>query len=72
MNPLYNIWNYDYIQQQARQIHHQEQIYKVADTANKLREFLKSSDDVEPLYRDALLFECCAVLMEYANKHNMF
>lgn len=29
MNPLYNIWNNDYIKQQAQQQHHFEQIKQV-------------------------------------------
>ena len=33
MNPFYNIWNYDYIQQQAQMQHHFSQVKQVQDTA---------------------------------------
>lgn len=70
MNPLYNIWDYNYIQQQAQQ-HHQNQIIQVADSARKLKDFLDSVDKVDPSYQGALTAECCGVLLDYAKKHNM-
>lgn len=71
MNPLNNIWNYNYIQQQAQQQYHQQQVFQVADTARKLKEFLDSVDHVAPEYQGALNTECCAVLLDYAHKHNL-
>ena len=71
MNPLYQIWNYDYIQQQAQQRYHQNQVFQVLDAAHKLQDFLDSSDKVDPAYQNALLAECCAVLVNHARKHNM-
>ena len=38
MNPLYNIWNYDYIRQQAQAEHHFSQVKQVQDTAKELPE----------------------------------
>lgn len=38
MNPLYNIWNYNYIQQQAQQQYHQNQVQQVMETAHKLQD----------------------------------
>ena len=67
---MYNIWNYDYIQQHAQQ-HHQNQIFQVADTARKLQEFLDSADKVEESYKAALTTECCLVLLNYAHKHGL-
>ena len=39
---MYNIWNYNYIQQHAQQQYHQNQVFQVADTARKLQDFLDS------------------------------
>lgn len=39
MNPFYNIWNYDYIQQQAQMQHHFSQVKQVQDTAKALSDF---------------------------------
>ena len=51
---MYNIWNYDYIQQQAQQQYHQNQVFQVVDTARKLQDFLDSSDKVDPQYKEAM------------------
>ncbi len=71
MNPLYNIWNYDYIQQQAQQQYHQNQVWQVVDAAHKLQEYLDSADKVDPAYQGALTVACCTVLADYAKKHGM-
>ncbi len=71
MNPINNIWNYNYIQQQAQQQYHQEQAFQVADSARKLKNFLDSVDHVALEYQGALTAECCAVLLDYAHKHNL-
>lgn len=47
MNPFNNIWNYDYIQQQAQQ-HHYTQVKQVQDTAKALYDFLDGYDKIEP------------------------
>lgn len=40
MNSFYNMWNMDYVQQQANvQQHHHEQQLQVAETARKLQDF---------------------------------
>lgn len=71
MNPLYNIWDYEYIQRQAQQQYHQNQIIHITDSAKKLKDFLDSVDHVDPAYQGALTTECCAVLIEYARRHNL-
>ena len=68
---MYNIWNYNYIQQQAAQQHHQSQVFQVQDTARKLQEFLDSADKVEDSYKEAMTVECCTVLLIYARKHGL-
>ena len=39
MNQFYNIWNHDYIQQQAQAEHHYSQIKQVQDTVKALNDF---------------------------------
>lgn len=68
MNPLYNIWNYDYIQQMQQQ-HHLEQVKQVQDTVKALRDFLDGMDRIEPPYQEAATREICAVLIQYMNRH---
>lgn len=70
MNSIYNIWNHDYIQQQAQQQHHYEQMYHVADAGKKLKDFLDSIGKIEPQYREMASAEFCAVLFDYFQKHN--
>lgn len=72
MNPLNNIWNYDYIQQQAQQQqYHQNQVKQVLETAHKLQDYLDSVDKVDSAYQGALTTACCAVLVDYAKKHGI-
>ena len=71
MNPLYNIWNYDYIQQQAQQQYHQNQVQQVLEAAHKLQDYLDSTDKVDPAYQGALKDVCCAILLDYAKKHHI-
>ena len=52
MNSFYNMWNYDYIQQQA-QANHFNQIKKVQDAAKSLKDFLDNCDQIEPAYQNA-------------------
>lgn len=68
---MHNIWNYNYIQQQAQQQHHQSQVYQVTETACKLQEFLDSADKVDDAYKEVMTVECCAVLLSYAKKRGL-
>lgn len=68
MNLFNNIWNYDYIQQQAQK-HHNDQLYNVADAVKKLKDFLDSTDKIEPQYQNIASDEFCAVLLDYFRKH---
>ena len=71
MNPLYIIWYYNYIQQQAQQQYHQNQVQQVLDTAQKLQDYLDNVDKVDPAYQGAMTAACCAVLADYAKKHGI-
>lgn len=72
MNLIDNIWNYNYIQQQAQQQYHQNQVQQVMEAAHKLKDFLDSVDKVDSAYQGALTAACCAVLADYAEKHGIF
>lgn len=71
MNPLYNIWNYNYIQQQTQQQYHQSQVQQVLDAAHKLQDYLDSVDKVDSAYQGALKDACCAILLDYAQKRHI-
>lgn len=71
MYSFYNIWNYDYVQEQARQQHHNNQIRQAIDAANKLKDFLDSMDKVDKEYKNMATAECCAVLVQYAKSHDI-
>ena len=70
MNPFNNIWNYDYIQQQAQMQHHFSQVKQVQDTAKALYDFLDGLDKIEPAYQNAANEEFCTILLVFLNKHN--
>lgn len=63
-----NMFNYDYIQQQAQK-YHNEQVHNVADAVNKLKDFLDSTDKIEPQYQNIASTEFCAVMFDYMQRH---
>ncbi len=69
MSSIYNMWNQDYIRQQA-QNHHTEQVNNVIDSVKKLKDFLDSTDKIEPQYRNMASEQFCAVVLDYLQKHN--
>lgn len=69
MNPFYNIWNYDYIQQQAQMQHHFSQVKQVQDTAKALSDFLDGCDKIDPAYQQQAMAEFCAVIAVYYRHH---
>ena len=68
-NPIYNMFNMPYAQQQAQQYHNQ-QMYNVTDAAQKFKDFLDSAENVNPEYQSALLIECCAILNRKKQEYN--
>lgn len=71
MNPLYDILNRQYIQQQAQQQNHMNQIIEVQKSAKALKDFLDSTDKIQPEYQQMANAEYCAILCEYLKRHNM-
>ena len=63
------MFNYDYISQQAQQEHHQKQIKQVLESAQKLKDFLDSTDNIEPPYQNMASAEFCAILLAYMNRY---
>ena len=65
-NRIYGIFNQNSIQEQLRQHlllqHHKEQMLKSIKCANKLDDFLKSIDEVEPEYQQLAFEQCCLVI----------
>ena len=64
MNPFYEIFNQQYIQQQAQQ-YHRSQVWQVQESIHKLKDFLDSLDKIDPPYRAAASQEICAVLFDH-------
>lgn len=72
MNPFYEIFNRQYIQQKAQQASQQGTDQQLVEVIRKLQDFLDSYDDVKDSYKkDLLTAGCCATLFGYLKKHNM-
>lgn len=56
------MFNYDHISQPAQQVHHQKQIKQVLENAQKLKDFLDSTDNIEPSYQNMASAGSCAIL----------
>lgn len=68
MNPYIDMFNYQYIQQQAQQ-HHFSQVMEVQKCAKALRDFLDGIDRIEPNYQKAASAEFSSIILEYSHKH---
>lgn len=69
MNPIYEMFNNTYIQEQAGQ-KHSTQIENILKSAHKLQEFLDSLDDIKPEYRTDASKTFCTLLIKYINEHS--
>ena len=69
MNPLYEMFNQQYIHQQAQQQHHIQQVKQIQDTAKALKDFLDGADKIDPSYQAAANAEFCAIVWDYIRKH---
>lgn len=70
-NPVCSIFNQPFIEAQLRQQHHEDQVVKSIDCAKKLKDFLESTDKVEPAYQNIALEQCCIVIGNYMKMHGM-
>lgn len=73
MIPFYEIFNRQYIQQQAmlQQQNHVNQVIEVQKSAKALKDFLDSSDKIQPEYQQMANAEYCTILCDYLRKHNI-
>lgn len=67
-NPIYGIFDQSYIEAQLRK-HHMDQVQKSYDCAGKLRDFLESTDKVEPEYQNMALMQCINVIVNHMKTH---
>lgn len=70
MNPLYDILNREYIQQQI-QTHHINQVCEVQKSVKALQDFLDSVDKIDPNYQQLASAEYCKILADYFSKHGI-
>ena len=69
MNPLYNILNTDYIQQQALQYQKMQELH-IAESCHKMREFLNSLDKIDPANRQNASIAFCAIICDWLKQQN--
>lgn len=71
MNPYINMFNVQYIQQQAQLQHHQSQIYEVQKCAKALHDFLEGIDKIEPSYQSMASAEFSMIVLQFFQKHGV-
>lgn len=69
MNILNNLWNYDFIKQQAQQNCHQSQVLQVSESAGKLQDFFDSLKDIEPEYRSEANRVFSTIIINHIRTH---
>lgn len=65
------MFNQQYIMDQLRMQHQNEQMIRSFECAKKLEDFMDSMDKVEPEYQWFAFEQCCEVFAKYMRKHNM-
>ncbi len=65
------MFNQQYIMDQFRIQHQNEQMIRSFECAKKLEDFMDSMDKVEPEYQRLAFEQCCEVFAKYMRKHNM-
>lgn len=71
MNPLYEMFNQQYIQQQAQKNEHLEQVEEVQKSINALKDFLDSLNKIKEPYYNMAAVGYSLVIAEYLNKGKM-
>lgn len=69
MNPVLDIFNYPYVQQQAQQ-HHINQLVEVQKCAKALKDFLDSVDKIGPAYQKTASETFCSIILDYIVRHS--
>lgn len=70
MNPYIDMFNYQYIQQQAKQ-HHLDQVTEVQKCAKALYDFFDGIDKIEPSYQQMASEGFSAIILAYLRKHGV-
>ena len=69
MNQIYEMFDYQYIQQQAQEKHF-TQIAKVQQSANKLKDFFDSLYEIEPESRNDASIEFSAIILDFIKRNS--
>ena len=69
MNPVFDIFNFHYVQQQAQK-HHIDQLFEVQKAAMALNDLLEGIDNIEPAYQKMASETFCAIILDYIEKHS--
>ena len=69
MNPVLDIFNYQYVQQQAQQ-HHINQLFEVQKCTKALKDFLDGIDKIEPAYQIMASETFCTIILDYIASHS--
>lgn len=70
MHSYIDLFNHQYIQQQAQQQHHNNQVVEIQKCAKALHDFLDGIDKIEPGYQQIASTEFSAIILEYIRKHS--
>ena len=72
-NYIYGLFNQNIIQEQLRQQqlqqYHNDQVCKIIKCANKLDDFLKSTDEIEPEYHQLAFEQFFLVIGNHMRQH---
>ena len=74
MNSIFQMFNDDYIQEQARQAQkaQQEQVENILKSAEKLKDFFDSVEKIEPEYMPDALTVFCMIIANRTTRHTNF
>ena len=69
-NPFRNMWNTPYIQEHAiYQNNLQSQEAAAYECVQKLKDFLDSTEKIDPKNQGKVVADCCMIIFDYINKH---
>lgn len=71
MNPFRNMWNTPYIQEHAiNQTNLKSQESIAYECIQKLKDFLDSTEKIDPENQDIVGAACCMIVIDYIKKHS--
>ena len=74
MNSIFQMFNDDYIQEQARKAQkaQQEQVENILKSAEKLKDFFDSVEKIEPEYMPDAMTVFCMIIANRKTRHTNF